>query len=230
LVGYYDRRTFRALFSILCQSPRLSPASRIISRKASLGQRASRSAIDSSSRISSGDTLKWKITLRVLSRRHLRVIKQKTATPERVSLCVLAYNRPVSQFSYLNYTQMCMILQLLLRQVSIPKLVGEFRKLGKGSLHPFWRPEIYSIPTPATINPLAMPDQFFIATNYTGSHFHLTDCLFGRIISPRNIRLPIKDAITSPILGQTHQQETQLVQRRVFRPIPPLAGLGNLTP
>jgi hypothetical protein len=78
-------------------------------------------------------------------------------------------------------------------------MVGEFRIFVNGSFHPLYITAVYSLPTPTTINPLAIP--ILLTPHHACSLFHISDHLFGRIIGPGNIWLLSKDAIAGLILG-----------------------------
>ena len=58
-----------------------------------------------------------------------------------------------------KYSKVRAGLQVVATVVFVPKLVGDFQEMYGGSFHPVcgWRDQ--ATPTPAVINPLAMPDQ-----------------------------------------------------------------------
>ena len=104
-----------------------------------------------------------------------------------------------------NYNDKPCLLQALSFLVSVPKLVGEFlRKKQVQSTHTLCSHSAH----PGTSRHQSSQHTGFrlVASHGAAAHFHAANHLFGGVVGPGYLRLPVENTVMLPIFAQADQQ------------------------
>lgn len=97
--------------------------------------------------------------------------------------------------------------------VFVTSTVGEIRKMGC-IVQCNRKPTLPGYPRTSQHESRRHPRPRFVAPQRTASHLHESDDLFGAVIGPEHILVPIKNSVSVPMFAQAQEQNAQLAEGR----------------